>query len=494
MQLYTNDFKDYVLNELAEYCNIAQFVSYSPSGKLSYKHICNDKTTADTDRRSVISELLEASAYKAINIRTFKPEQWQGNPFITELIDVDEICKLIDELQKQDLYIIVHESIDIHDGGISCVLDNGALEFVCGDTPRFVEKVHIDPIPRLKYDLDTIRFLGTIYEGMMEFENKIYSRCNTSIDRIEFSLHPKRCGVKHANYIVWEVINRLEQPAVWGEYHQPIRNRYDWPNSLSRYIGDKAYGLLVADHIGMKVPRTTWFSLENKVDMFTFGTSTGSTEMWTRSCPSISVPGKYTTVNVVADPYSLMHKDNQLNELSDTPDAPVVSCLIQSGVAAKWSGACLTDEQGDISVEGVGGYGDGYMQGSGNETLPIHVIDKVTDISRQLECQLNSTVRFEWVYDGYDIWIVQLHIGAVSSSVKNRTIYPIDKVEKYIKYNPKDGLDTLRELCSMVKGMDNNTHTGIVVCGNIGMSSHIADILRKEQIGSYIDVNGCSDV
>ena len=54
----------------------------------------------------------------------------------------------------------------------------------------------------------------------------------------------------------------------------PASANLAWPNRFSRHIGDKAFGLLVADVMGLQVPKTT--VLARRVAPFSFGEPTGS--------------------------------------------------------------------------------------------------------------------------------------------------------------------------------------------------------------------------
>jgi glutathione synthase/RimK-type ligase-like ATP-grasp enzyme len=55
-----------------------------------------------------------------------------------------------------------------------------------------------------------------------------------------------------------------------------------WPNRFSSILGDKAYGLLMANLAGVPVPRT--LVIGRRIAPFTFGDVTGSFEFWTRTC------------------------------------------------------------------------------------------------------------------------------------------------------------------------------------------------------------------
>jgi hypothetical protein len=61
-----------------------------------------------------------------------------------------------------------------------------------------------------------------------------------------------------------------------------------WPNKFSRLIGDKAFGLLMADRMGVPVPRT--LVIPRRVAPFAFGRETGSTEVWTPRAPLSRIP------------------------------------------------------------------------------------------------------------------------------------------------------------------------------------------------------------
>ena len=90
--------------------------------------------------------------------------------------------------------------------------------------------------------------------------------------RVEFSIHPKKQGVKKEHTIIWEY-----------EKYEDVnyKGRISWPNNFSKFIGDKVYGLLIADSLNIKVPKTTVIS--RNVAPFVFGKETGSFEKWIRT-------------------------------------------------------------------------------------------------------------------------------------------------------------------------------------------------------------------
>jgi hypothetical protein len=73
-------------------------------------------------------------------------------------------------------------------------------------------------------------------------------------------------------------------------------------------IGDKAFGLLMADRLGAHVPRT--LVVARRIAPFTFGRETGSTEIWTRTCPVEPHPGLYTTLKGWTDPFALLQAED----------------------------------------------------------------------------------------------------------------------------------------------------------------------------------------
>ena len=483
-------YKDEVLVALAASCNVAQFVSYGPDKIQRHNCICGHKIDEliAMPAIEIASLLLSKSIDHKLNIRSFRPAQWSGNPFITGLDDVDEICDHINDLTDKGYHVIVHEAIDVCDGGISCVLNNGYVEFVPDDTPRFVEKVSDLPIPSLTVK-DFISFLSPVYTGVKTFQklcvfgmvnnNHILFDCNK--DRVEFNLHPRPCGYKHYNITIWEIDRSVSNDRSDCEILTPRRSCFDWPNKFSQHIGDKVYGLLVANMLTDYVPRTIVHVRTKKVAPFMFGADTGTEELWTRTCPKVQVPGKYATVHKYADPYQLMNDEDPDNEV-------LTSCIVQTGVKAEWSGAYICDGYGKIAIEGTRSYGDEYMQGAKKEELPHDVYSAVLDRGIRLAQKLHTNVRFEWVYDGYHVWVVQLHMGSVESDIGRKIIY-LNSAPRYIEYHPEDGLDSLRELIETIKQESVSPwseRSGICVVGNVGMSSHIADILRKERISSYI--------
>jgi hypothetical protein len=443
--------KDAVLNELAERCNIAQFVSFAPDKTQRFARInCRQPNEIFSSPREACKYLLRAAESGAVNVRSFRPGDTKGQRLIQNLRSVPEIISAINERASKGFFTIANELIPLDDGGVSGVTIGNVIEFAPADTPKCVEKPGIASLPLAKGQ----RFIELVYG----FSPKISFG---SSQRVEFSLHPIRRGIRNEHTIIWEV-----EPAA------SLAKGYfgKWPNRFSRFIGDKTYGLLVAELLGFNVPRTT--VLNRNIAPFTFGKTTGTNETWIRTAPRVPIAGKYPTYFGWTDPFKLMEGPNRLSRVLPT-------ILAQESVSFAFSGAAQTAKKGPV-VEGRLGRGDAFMLGEvGKERIPESVYREVLDVHNDLTKELGP-VKFEWVWDSERIWIVQLHARArgVSSSV----IYP-GKPTKYVRFNVARGLESLRELIARVK----DKNTGIILVGQVGVTSHLGDILGEAQIPSYLE-------
>jgi hypothetical protein len=445
-------FKDQILDVLARRWNVAQFVSLAPDLRQRYSRIHGFppnqvfKSTADGVRA-----ILGASGEASVNIRSFQPENPKSREFLYGLRDVDIVLQHLRRLAGEGLYTIVNETIDVKDGGVSGVAFGGVVEFAPEDTPRSVEKSGTAALPR-----DIARRLFHVvygFEPMLPSDGRL---------RVEFSIHPLRRGFRHDHTIVWEV-----ERATAG----PKTTSIVWPNLFSRFIGDKAYGLLIAHLAGLNVPRTT--VIPRRTAPFTFGTATESAEPWIRTCPTEQVPGKFTTHRGWLDPYRLMQTE-------DPAGMAIASVLHQAGVSSRYSGALVTGPQGRITIEGVESFGDEFMVGRrGPERLPRMIRADVRRTYESARRKLGA-VRFEWAHDGKRVWIVQLHVGATVSAGK--TVYP-GQAKRYHRFETERGINALRELIATINGAGD----GIVLVGRIGITSHFGDVLRKARIPSRIE-------
>ena len=88
-------------------------------------------------------------------------------------------------------------------------------------------------------------------------------------------------------------------------------------------------------------------------------------------------------------------------------------------------------------IEGTSGFGDAFMVGEQTpETLPHEVRADVAHVYERASAVLGP-VRFEWVHDGREVWVVQLHKGASIS--QGRVIVPGD-APKWHRFDVKRGI------------------------------------------------------
>ncbi len=382
--------KDASLDRLAELINVAQFVSYEPyrdKPRQAYSRVLGEKPNRMFSGVAQMAEILLArSAEGSVNVRSFTPQSPLSREFIYGLTQADDIVDAVFRLTRDGLNTIVNETVNIHDGGVSGVLLGKIIEFAPDDTPRAVEKAGIASLP-LGWGL---RLLATVYG----FEPNLAVPENT---RLEFSLHPRPRGWRHTHTLGWEIAEHegLNLPPV-----------VQWPNRFSRMIGDKVFGLLVAHHIGLPVPRTT--VINRRVAPFTFGQPTGSAEVWCRTAPAVQMPGKFKTTRGWSDPFRIMAEEDPEHEL-------IASILGQAGVEPLYSGASIVLQTGEITTEGLRGTGDAFMRGTAKaETLPASIL---ADVERlHADAAELGPVRFEWVHDGECAWVVQMHRGATVSA------------------------------------------------------------------------------
>jgi hypothetical protein len=160
----------------------------------------------------------------------------------------------------------------------------------------------------------------------------------------------------------------------------------------------------------------------------------------------------------------------------------LASVLAQEGVDAEYSGALLTAADGEVVIEGVKGRGDEFMQGrTGPGELPANVTQSLRDLCAHASAQLGP-VRLEWVHDGQMPWVVQLHCGI--SPTAGDIIYP-GKAAHFIRFNASEGLEALRALIERVL----RTGEGVTLVGQVGVTSHMGDVLRRAGIPSRLDRN-----
>jgi hypothetical protein len=442
-----------MLSRIAPFANIAQFVSYGPDLRQRFSCVIgNPPNQQFPSLEEACSTLLASAESKKVNVRTFKPGATKGNKLVRNLNTVAEVASLVRQRARNGFFAIINESIPLDDGGVSGVVTNEVIEFAPGDTPKCVDGPGVSSLPTA---------IGLqLLEIVFGFRPDLPLSRN---HRVEFSIHPIRRGVKRMHTIVWEL-----------EAAEPFRKVQigKWPNLFSEMVGDKAYGLLIAHILGFRVPRTTVFA--RRVAPFSFGTSTGTQEVWLRTAPPTPVPGLFPTVYGWTDPYALM-------AAKDPAGTNLASVLAQESVEFVWSGAARTTETGP-SVEGLRGQGDKFMVGGKvRQDVLATVHAAVNKLHNELVSRLRS-VKFEWVWDGAHPWIVQLHRSP--KAISRDIIYP-GEPSNWEVFNPhafssEDVLGQLRELVARVAGKD----IGVIVSGDIGVTSHVGDILSEACVPS----------
>jgi hypothetical protein len=454
--------KDLAMNEVATRGgNVGMFASFAPDGTKRYSRIRGfTSDQAFPTPLSAIQALYSAGA-ENVNIRTFTPDQPDGNPFFygpscgfgrehPELATAK-----VAEMLAAGYHVIVNETIDVNDGGFSGVAYGDTFEFAACDTPRCVEKDGTATLPR---DL-ALAFIHAIYRFHLHLPY-------ASSVRVEFSVHPRQVGYLGQQVLIWQA---EEHPESLPPRPEPPR----WPNRYSQFLGDKAYGILLAHLHGIPVPWTAVFG--RTIPFFEFGLRVNSgADRWVRTAPRVQVPGLFTTKRGWLDPFELMQREDPTNER-------IASILVQDGIASRWSGATLTTPDSEPLIEGQPGEGDHFMVGqtAPSQDLPHDVELAVRDLWWRLTNLFEGPVRFEWAYDGQQVWLLQLHVGASQSY--GSTIYP-GEPETWVEFTVTNGLEALRVLIERAQAEG----FGIKLIGNVGITSHFGDVLRRGQVPSRI--------
>lgn len=445
--------KDAILDRVSEMANVAQFVSFAPNLSQRFARIRDYQPNHRFESVEAAAQaLLESSPDNSVNVRSFTPENPKSREFVYGLQRVDDVVATARRLTSDGLYIIINETVNVNDGGVSGVVLGDVLEVAPGDTPRCVEKEGTASFSR---ELG-LRLLEKVYHfrPSLDFPSDL---------RVEFSIHPLRRGFRYEHTIVWE----LESV---GPTHSSGDTR--WPNKFSRFMGDKAFGLLLADMLELPVPETTVFA--RHLPPFTFGKPTGTGEIWIRTCPVVQDPGHYTTQRGWCDPFKLLNDEDPTGTL-------IASVLAQGGIDAAFSGSLIVQADGETKIEGTRGYGDKFMVGQVKlAELPRETLESIHLLYEKAAKSLGP-VRMEWVQEkSGKTWLVQLHRGQTTSQ---GAIIHNGEAALYHRFEVSSGIDELRKLIAQVQGRDE----GIILVGQVGVTSHLGDLLRKAEIPSRIE-------
>lgn len=236
-------------------------------------------------------------------------------------------------------------------------------------------------------------------------------------------------------------------------------------------FGDKAYGLLYAYLAGMPVPRSVVVS--RAFPPCSFGRPTGTGEVWLRTCPKVSTPGHYTTVRGWTDPFALLTRED--------PSCDVASVISQDHVEAHYAGAAMTAADGTEIVEGVERSADDFMMGErGSSRLPDQIAADVRSFLWEVSSRFGPA-HIEWAHDGAQVWLLQLRqIAPVSTAT---TIVPGEPA-RFRPFEVELGLEALRHEIEIARACGE----GILVIGDVGVTSHFGDVLREASIPSKLDL------
>jgi hypothetical protein len=454
--------KDEILDRLAARMNVAQFVAFAPSERgpvQTYSRILGEPPNVRfATLEDTIARLYRGSPERKLNIRSYTPSEPRSREFRVGIGSVDAVVESVNTFVSDGLHIIVNESVDLYDGGVSGVAQGGIAEFSPHDTPRCVERAGVVSLPLSWF----VRMVETVYEFRPDLE--VGHR-----GRLEFSVHPRPRGWRQTKLICWEMEDGVERTSI-----DPLIR---WPNRFSQVVGDKAYGLLMAWLAGFSVPLTTVFNRQIS-QRFSFGIDTGTRDVWVRTCPHIPHPGEFATQHGWVDPYQLLDREDPHPRKMVDPFVQegytgyvLPSAIVQMGVNPAYSGSAITDAAGKLVVEGVKGKGDDFMLGRRlADPLPTPVTEALRTTWVELARVFGST-RFEWVHDGKQIWIVQLHTGATAGT--GATIVP-GEAEHWVVIDANVSLQTLNARIVRLRRSE-----GLLVRGNIGLTSHKADAIRR---------------
>jgi hypothetical protein len=445
--------KDADLDHIAEQgFNVARFVSASSNGEVRFARLVPGQDSRQHPFSTLVENLFAVGA-SAVNVRCFRPDTAQGNPFDYGIQNSASAIALATGHMAEGYFVIVNETIDVNDGGVSGVCEGGVWEFAPNATPRVVETGRVCRLPSAL----ARRVIQSVYGSAPELDD-------SAGRRIEFSIHPVPVGYLKSRTLLWEISDSSAR-SLGG----PVM----WPNPFSRHLGDKTFGLVVADAIGISVPST--LAIPRNVPPFRFGTETGGSHTWTRTAPSSPKPGLFTTVKGWTDVFRLLANED--------PEGTEIPCVLyQQGVEARHSGAAIPrDAPGQFLIEGVTGEGDRFMLGDVAPTpLPDAVISDVNAVLSRAS-QVLGPVRVEWVHDGQRAWVVQLH--RATQTIEPGVFHPGIPENGWLVFTPADGLAALTDVIKQAKQQGR----GVRVTGPVGLTSHVGDLIRRASVPAVVD-------
>ncbi len=134
---YRNDTS---LDKLAEVGNVAQFVSFSPQPTGLHQEYCRIAGYSPNhlfdSADLAIATLLARSPDQTVNVRSYAPDSRRSREFVDGIAMACETQQTAERLTAGGLHVIVNETVDIADGGVSGVMLGEVIEFSPDDTPR----------------------------------------------------------------------------------------------------------------------------------------------------------------------------------------------------------------------------------------------------------------------------------------------------------------------------------------------------------------------
>ena len=173
----------------------------------------------------------------------------------------------------------------------------------------------------------------------------------------------------------------------------------------------------------------------------------------------------------------------QKEELKGDNEINIAAILSQSSVEAIYSGgAIISKDKANDVIEGVIGNGDDFMLGKNKkDNLPTNLLDKLKILMNNIReyYSILGNVSIEWVFDGNEIWVVQLN---QLENVGRGSVIVFGNPISYEKFFVIDGLEKLAYKIKEVK----EKNMGIELIGDVGICSHFGDLLRQSNIPSFI--------
>ncbi|MBD3177844.1 MAG: hypothetical protein GF320_21935 [Armatimonadia bacterium] len=435
--------KDTALVELAkDGFNVAQFISWSP-GVQRHSAIRGFPLDHPFDDVRALLEVVGS-----VNLRTWRHDRLEGCPFIYGVDKAPMAHARIEHFGHEGYRVIANETIDVNDGGVSGVTHGDVTEFAPNSTPRCVEEG------------DAARLPTVVAWGML---HDVYGTIapipiGSAAARYEWSVHPQAVGYHQRRHVIWQRTD-ADPPPCGGEVGP-------WPNAFSRFIGDKAYGLMVASRLGAMVPRTRVITRGGLV--FAFGPRPGRREdddirPWWRTCPRVREPGRHPTWHgYETDPIAMLGRLN----------SDVASVLIQEPIPAEYSGAASWRPGEPVLIEGVEGEGEDYMLGQEAPTeLPGAVVEQVERVVQGFRHAIESG-EIEWVRGSHGVVVVvQLHSRVPDSMYR-------EVEESWKRVHPGGGIRAVRSAAEAAQ----REGVGVALTRPVGRTSHMAQILDRAEV------------